>query len=149
VWLALLSAGVQGQEKKPEGKGIDAATVAAYEKLGAKYGGWGKADDTFQPGQKYAESGLPGFELRTFPEGKLPDVAVPFGLMLMESDVTDAGLKQVSTLKNLTRLNLFLTNVTDVGLQELAKLRNLTELDLYNARVTDAGLKELSGLVKL
>jgi hypothetical protein len=36
--FAVVSAN-QPQEKKSAGKGIDPATVAAYEKLGATYGG--------------------------------------------------------------------------------------------------------------
>ena len=39
---ALVAAPAHGQEKKAVGKGIDPATVAAYEKLGAIYGGWEK-----------------------------------------------------------------------------------------------------------
>jgi hypothetical protein len=33
--------------------------------------------------------------------------------------------------------------VTDAGLKELAPLKNLTELDLRSTRITDAGLKLL------
>jgi hypothetical protein len=39
AWLLCASAAT-GQVKSPPAKGIDAATVAAYEKLGALYGGW-------------------------------------------------------------------------------------------------------------
>src|SRR4051812_5049148 len=51
VLLALSASRGQGQETKPDTKGIDAATVAAYEKLGARYGGWvkGELGLSFQP----------------------------------------------------------------------------------------------------
>jgi internalin A len=140
----------QGQVKKSPAKGIDAATVAAYEKLGAVYGGWTKSNLGFQIGQKHAEEGLPGFAFfETFPKVKLPEVAVPFGLELSMAHVTDAGLKGLAHLKNLTTLELFQTPVTDAGLKELAPLKNLTELNLYNTRVTDLGLKELASLKNL
>jgi internalin A len=40
-------------------------------------------------------------------------------------------------------LGLIDTNVTDSGLKELAGLRNLHSLYLFGTKVTDAGLKEL------
>jgi hypothetical protein len=88
--------------------------VAAYEKLGARYGGWVKGPDDsrfniydFARGSKQAEKGLPGFVI---PESKtqfsFPQVSVPFALDLTGSrevrlgvnpgGVTDADLKQVA-----------------------------------------------------
>jgi internalin A len=40
--------------------------------------------------------------------------------------VTDAGLKELVSLKNLTQLDLWSTKVTDAGLKELAPVKNLT-----------------------
>ena len=40
--------------------------------------------------------------------------------------MTDAGLKELRALKNLTSLALNSTKVTDAGLKELATLKNLT-----------------------
>ena len=57
--------------------------------------------------------------------------------------VTDADLKELAALKNLTTLDLIGTEVTDAGLKELATLKNLTTLNLGFTKVTDAGLKEL------
>src|SRR5258708_4870904 len=97
AFLVLSGAVVQAQEKRATGKGIDAATVAAYEKLGAEYGGWVKEDAffSFKPGRKRAEDGLPGFRIYgPLPiTGTLPEVAVPFGLDLGRKDCTDANLK--------------------------------------------------------
>jgi Leucine-rich repeat (LRR) protein len=151
VLLAFAATAVQGQEKKVAGNGIDAATVAAYEKLGAIYGGWAKGDvdRLFQAGQKHAEEGVPGFLFRTFPKSKFPTVDVPFGLDFFQSDATDAGLKELAHLKNLAKLSLMFTKVTDAGLKELAPLKNLAELDLFDTKVTDAGLKELAPLKNL
>src|ERR1051325_6855434 len=86
IVLALAVAAVQGQEKKVAGKGIDAATIAAFEKLGAVYGGvyggWVQEDGArvylatrFREGRKHAKKGLPGFHFAKFPRAKLPDVA--------------------------------------------------------------------------
>ena len=62
-------------------------------------------------------------------------------LGLVGTQVTDVGLKELGTLKNLTRLSLAARTVTDAGLKELARLKNLTTLDLGYTKVTDAGLK--------
>ena len=48
--------------------------------------------------------------------------------------MTDAGLKELAALKNLTTLDLSDTEVTDAGLKELAALKNLTTLDLAARR---------------
>ena len=44
--------------------------------------------------------------------------------------MTDAGLKELAALKNLTTLDLSETRVTGAGLKELAALKNLTTLNL-------------------
>ncbi len=77
---------------------------------------------------------------------KLPIPATAFGLDLSETEVTDAGLKELAGLKSLQTLNLSYTLVTDAGLKELAGLKSLQALNLGNTQVTDAGLKELAGL---
>jgi hypothetical protein len=70
------------------GEPIDKETIAAYEKLGAVYGGF-EADEfgsvVFSAGAEVASEGLPGFRFIELPNGKLPrlpDVKVPFGLDL-------------------------------------------------------------------
>ncbi len=74
-----------------------------------------------------------------------PVVTVSLGY----TKVTDAGLKELAPLKNLTTFNLNGTEVTSAGLKELAPLKNLTNLDLWGTKVTDAGLKELANLKNL
>ena len=49
---------------------------------------------------------------------------------LSSTQVTDAELKELAALKNLTTLDLSDTRVTDAGMKELAALKNLTTLDL-------------------
>jgi hypothetical protein len=152
-WIVVLAfaAGTQSQEKKPAGNGIDPATVAAYEKLGAMYGGWMKRDigSTFVPAREYAEKGVPGFSLRTFPMAKLPDVAVPFGLDLAGSKATDAAMKELAGLKNLGLLNLAGTRITAAGLKDLAALDKLGFLRLGARQASVEGIKELAGLKNL
>ena len=70
-------------------------------------------------------------------------------LYLHGTKVTDAGLKELVPLKNLTALYLDDTKVTDKGLKELMPLKNLTTLHLQDTKVTDAGLKELTPLKNL
>ena len=67
-------------------------------------------------------------------------------LELSQTQVTDAGAKELAALQNLTTLDLGHTKVTDEGVKALATLRNLTALDLCGTKVTDVGLKELVGL---
>jgi len=59
------------------------------------------------------------------------------------TDITDAGLKDVAALTELTILNLSRTNLTDVGSRQVAALKKLTSLGLSGTRVTAAGVKEL------
>jgi hypothetical protein len=58
-------------------------------------------------------------------------------------NVTDAGLKHVAMCEQLTTLSLVFTKVTDAGLDDVAKLSKLTSLGLSNTRVTEAGVIRL------
>src|SRR5262245_25902643 len=69
------------------------------------------------------------------------------GVNWISTKVTDADLKELDGLKNLTSLSLFGTKeVTAAGLKELAALPKLTSVRLGLMTVTDAGMKELAGL---
>ena len=70
-------------------------------------------------------------------------------LKLIDTQITDAGLKDVAKLHNLERLNLINTGVTDTGLKEVAKLEKLNSLNLKFTQITDAGLKDVAKLQKL
>ena len=70
-------------------------------------------------------------------------------LALYRTMVTDAGLKELAGLKNMTALYLNHSQVSGTGAKELIGLKNLTTLHLRNAPVTDAGAKELASLTQL
>src|SRR5438874_2621672 len=98
--LALLPLMVQAADAQPKAEkaeGIDARTVAAYQKLGARYGGVVKRRSgfpQFNEGKEAARKGLPGFRLSSLADGKLPrlpQVSIPFALDLNYTEVTDAG----------------------------------------------------------
>jgi hypothetical protein len=72
---------------EPKHAAIDDATIAAYEKLGARYGGFIVSRDgwiEFEQGKDAAAKHLPGFRFRLPKEGNLPGplpaVGVQFGL---------------------------------------------------------------------
>src|SRR5213082_3475982 len=71
-------------------------------------------------------------------DDKLPGKPV-IGVNLAGTQVTDAGLKELKHLKQLTSLNLIHTPVTDAGVKELKELKQLTSLSLHGTKVTDAG----------
>jgi internalin A len=65
------------------------------------------------------------------------------GASLFNTKVTDAGLKDLTALEGLQKLNLSGTQVTDAGLKELGALKNLKILYLINTKVTGGGVAEL------
>jgi Leucine-rich repeat (LRR) protein len=80
---------------------------------------------------------------------RLPSRAV-LGLDLsLNTELTDAGLKELAALKSLQLLRLGGSLVTGAGLKELAALKNLRALDLVGTGVTDATLKPLAALQEL
>jgi internalin A len=70
-------------------------------------------------------------------------------LDLMDSSVTDAGLRHLRDYQEFTNLRLTNTRVTDKGLAEVAHHPNLVHLDLSKTKVTDAGLHHLKPLSDL
>ncbi|MBN9121482.1 MAG: hypothetical protein J0I06_20420 [Planctomycetes bacterium] len=64
--------------------------------------------------------------------------------------LTEQGLRQVTGLPRLRRLDLPFMTHTDAGLKELAAASGLEEVGLFGcSKVTDAGVKELARLTKL
>jgi hypothetical protein len=100
------------QAQEPKYKSIDAETIAAYEKLGATYGGFRPIKPfvtEFVAGEEAAAKGLPGFRLNLLVEytiPKLPPVKVPFGLDLTIRTGADEGLKELKDHDTLTVLHL-------------------------------------------
>jgi internalin A len=112
--------------------------VALVEKLGATV-----TRDEKLPGKPVVEVDLHSTAVTDAALKQLAALKNLTALSLSETKVTDAGLKELTTLKNLTTLHLHYTKVMDAGLKVLAALKNLTALDLMFTEVTDAGVKEL------
>ena len=71
-------------------------------------------------------------------------------LTLNYTKISDAGLKEVAKLPNLTSLDLmYCKQITDAGLKELVKLKELATLILTGTKITDTGLKEVIQLKQL
>jgi poly(3-hydroxybutyrate) depolymerase len=156
VLVALTLAGLTtepaaGQSPEP----LPAELVGAWKKAGAKVGWQGPNDAGFRaprPGEKGKEGEVPAFLFARWKDGLLRALPAPeqaFGLDLHGTSLTDAGLKEVATLKQLRALHLGNTKVTDAGLKTLAGLEHLEILALNGAQVTDPGLKALAALKQL
>lgn len=70
-------------------------------------------------------------------------------LKLGSKKVTDADLKTIGQLKDLTRLQLDNTLITDNGLRSLQSLNELQYLNLTGTKITANGILGLKGLEKL
>ena len=79
---------------------------------------------------------------KVYRDDKLPGKPV-IGVHLHEIWVTDAALKELKDLKQLTWLSLTVTQVTDAGLKELKDLKKLASLNLIHVKVTDDGVADL------
>lgn len=89
-------------------------------------------------------------EANDFSLGQLPDVPFSFGLVLNDTNVTDAGFPHLAKMKNLTELLILKSfHITDAGMKDIARLNALTTLTVNCFKVTDAGLKELAALENL
>ncbi len=70
-------------------------------------------------------------------------------LVLVSTQITDAGLAHLNRLTSLSKLSLSHTQITDVGLLNLKNLTRLSVLDLRGTKVTDAGVNELQNASEL
>jgi len=71
------------------------------------------------------------------------------GIRLIGNKFGDEQLALLKSFKNLTELALIDSQVTDAGMKEVARLADLTRLDVKGTPITDAGLKELARSEKL
>jgi internalin A len=74
------------------------------------------------------------------------------GADLMDTQVTDEGLKCLRALHRLQDLNLYYlyyTNVGDAGLEHVKGLTELQFLNLWGTKVTDAGMGHVKGFRQL
>jgi RNA polymerase sigma factor (sigma-70 family) len=143
----------QGQAKKPNP--LPDAVVTAWQKAGVTDGWmrsvfWGM---TFHNDPEDVKPGdLAAFRLFEWKAGVLSKLPAPdqaFGICLGNSNVTDAGLKELARFKQLQMLDISLNKITDAGLKNLGALKRLRTLYLTNTEVTDKGLKELVELKQL
>ena len=84
-------------------------------------------------------------------EGELTkvDLAKVKELFFSDKNLTDASLKEVAKMNQLTLLRLHFAQITDAGLKEVAKLQKLKTLDLYATQISDTGLKEVAKMKQL
>jgi hypothetical protein len=174
--LAIWATGrARTQEKAP--RPLPADVVATWQKVGGR-SGWMGPDEfgflVFRSTQQAKAGDVPALRFDRWKPGvlgQLPAPANAFGLSvrqmtdeglkelvslkqmqaldLSSAEVTDAGLKELAGLKQLQALNLSWTQVTDLGLKELAAQKQLQSLSLIGTQITDAGLKELARLKEL
>jgi hypothetical protein len=105
--------------------------VAAWTKAGAIVG-WMPAGQYgaagFYGSDRGEEGQVPAFLFQTWTDDvvcKLPNPQRAFGMQLEGTEVGDAGLEELSGLKELQTLNLMNTRVTDAGLSRLTGLKGL------------------------
>jgi hypothetical protein len=126
-------------------------TTATYDACGRKtYESYPFDVNTPDPiqtnGTHYQYDPLHRVTLKTNPDSTQVQYAYLKAPSGAQTQVTDAGLKDIARLVKLFDLDLSGTQVTDAGLKHLASLENLSDLTLYNTEVTDAGLVHLAGL---
>jgi uncharacterized membrane protein len=68
---------------------------------------------------------------------------------LSATKITDKGVAQLGSSKNLRLIRLAETGVTDACIDTLLKLPTLESINLYGTKVTDAGVSKLSALPNL
>lgn len=123
----------------------EAEAIAALKKIGGTV-----LHTDFDPKKPAKSLYLPGPKIK---DEDLKLVAQLKDLQVLKldaaSNITDAGLKELASLKNLQDLGLGSTKVTDAGLKELAGFKELQKLNLNFTKVTDAGVKNLASFKKL
>jgi hypothetical protein len=70
-------------------------------------------------------------------------------LILDENPITNEGLKELATLKQLRTLSLKNTEISDDGMIHVKELKFLSTIYLSKTKVTDIGLHELVELTEL
>lgn len=89
---------------------------------------------------------LPKFVLMDTTDEKVkqfPDLSFPFGIVLLNDQITDASALAISRLRNLESLSLRGTRFTDEGVKKLSTLKRLRDLDLRHLPVTDESIKAI------
>src|SRR5580700_5094501 len=120
----------------------EADAVKLVEKLGGKI-----TRDDKQPGKPVVEVNLSLKKVTEAGVKELKELEQLTRLILGGTQGTDAGLKELKHLEQLTELRVIGSPVTNAGLKELKDFKRLTKLDISGCKaLTDAGLKELKDL---
>src|SRR5439155_12146978 len=104
IGVACIMAGLNGSAAQPAQQPIPAALIAVWEKAGATFG-WISVDAEGRllfDQQKPPLASLPAFRFSLSPFGQLkllPPPEAPFGLWLEQTELTDAGIKELHNLK--------------------------------------------------
>ena len=130
-------------------------TVAAIEELGAET--WEKPSGPEWLRDLLGDDFLKNVDAVIFHGSEVTDAGLEHlktlrqlkNLNLGTTRTTDAGLEHIKALRQLQVLNLNFTRVSDAGLESLKRLTELQELRLDDTKVTDAGLRHLEGLSQL
>lgn len=140
------------QPAKPVPSSIDYETIAAYEKIGARYLRWYKNKDVSIP--RSGDAGTPvfyfsGITPNEFGVSKLPQVSVPFSIYLgFGEKLIKKGLKELAGLKHLDGLGIA-GEMSDTGLKEiLDALPQISCLGLYGIhgnKLTEGMIKDVAG----
>jgi internalin A len=123
---------------------------AEWVNAGFKFGWMNLSDDgrAFFHDQQ-AIDGLPVFRFTRFYKRlnltSLPVIGVPFGLVLDDPSVDDRFLEGVVRFQEMTYLCLKLS-LADFGLKQVSKLRNLVRLDLSTVDLSNEAIKSKDGL---
>lgn len=129
VFALVLIAAQSGAVAQPDAKDLPKAlpenVVKAWTAAGATVG-WIKVDTSGVPSfvEKAEPGAVPAFRFAAWKDGvvaKLPAPTAPFGLDLTRTEITDAGLKELATLKHATTFILCETKVTDDAVERLQK----------------------------
>ena len=70
-------------------------------------------------------------------------------LDLDNTQITDAGARDIAQMQWLKWLSLDNTQITDVGARDIAQMQGLTELSLNNTQITDAGARDIAQMQEL
>ncbi|HLF93994.1 MAG TPA: hypothetical protein VJB14_11065 [Planctomycetota bacterium] len=160
AWLKSLDAKPESAQKQPRFPALTVDDLKTMKEI--RLGGHRASDGKhvfIDPAGFKNLLALPALEKANLVEidGFTDEALVPIGklsglkeLNLGDAGVTNAGLKHLSGLKELTRLDLGWTkDVGDAGMPLLAKLKKLEFLGLGGTKVTDAGLPALAALPNL
>ena len=149
-WLLVASSVALAQPPRPYRPiEINPDTVKAFEGISGKL-----CRVTWQYGRLVefdAESKEfpPAFRFEIFPAGDLPDVGIPFAVIVDGSKFDDAALKRLAKSDKLSALKINSNAITDAGIEALAGCRNLRWLEIDCFHVTAKSIGKLKGLTAL